>query len=313
MRTTDKLSIVIGTYNRLNEIRRCVESITRETVTDYHLYVTDAGSTDGTIEYLNSIRSATITPLFIGERLGQARAYNDVFEKVPTPYVCWLSDDNAVVNAGLDVAIGILEREPRIGMVALKTRDIQGPFVHAPYIGGISDLGILNVNQGMLRTEVLRTVGGFSEAFRDYGIDPDLTAKVLFSGHDIVYTKAVALHHYRNWGVDKASPEYKKIREKNARAKQLYLEKYSGLIRASVFSGLKRNARGALSKTNFTSAASARRIAQSAFYRDFSNVLGCRFISVLDPVLSCGKTYHLRQRCPRGCLPATLPPDPEVQ
>ena len=53
-----------------------------------------------------------MVPLLVGERLGQARAYNDVFKIVRTPYVAWISDDNEIVNGGLDVAVEILERQP---------------------------------------------------------------------------------------------------------------------------------------------------------------------------------------------------------
>ncbi|HET8971390.1 MAG TPA: NADH-quinone oxidoreductase subunit G, partial [Candidatus Nanopelagicales bacterium] len=89
--------------------------------------------------------------LLVGERLGQARAYNDVFEIVQTPYVAWISDDNEIVNAGLDIAVEILDRRPRIGMVGVKVKEIEGPATVAAYLGAVSEIGILNVNQGMLR------------------------------------------------------------------------------------------------------------------------------------------------------------------
>lgn len=306
-----ELSIVVGTYNRLDQIRRCVESILRETETPFVLFITDAGSTDGTVEYLESIRSDVIKPLLVGKLLGQAKAYNDVFALVATPYVCWLSDDNEVVNKGLDVAVDILKHDQRIGMVGLKTRDVQGPFVEAPYIGGISEIGILNVNQGMLRTTVLNEVACFSESFRDYGIDPDLTAKVLFSGYDIVYTKPVSLHHYRNWSTDKSSPEYNKIKEKNDRARKLYAAKYSRFLRPSLILKLKKAAHLAVKKAKKQSAGHAKKIVASNRSRDWSNILSGRYISLLDLVLYSGKKYHLRQRCPKRLLPRSLPDDPE--
>ncbi|TAK64234.1 glycosyltransferase [Methylobacter sp.] len=309
---TPKLAIVVGTYNRLDQIQRCVESILRETTTPFVLFITDAGSTDGTVKYLESIRSDVIKPLLVGKLLGQAKAYNDVFALVTTPYVCWLSDDNVVVNRGLDIAFDILEYDQRIGMVGLKTRDVQGPFVDAPYIGGISEVGILNVNQGMLRTPVLNKVAGFSEAFRDYGIDPDLTAKVLFSGYDIVYTKPVSLHHYRNWSTDKSSPEYKNIKEKNDRARKLYANKYSQFLRTSPILKLKQTARFAIKKAKFPSVGRTKKLVASNFSRDWSNILSGRYISLLDSVLYCGKKYHLRQRCPKYLLPSSLPDDPEL-
>jgi GT2 family glycosyltransferase len=306
-----KLSIVVGTYNRRDQIQRMVESVQRETSIPYILYITDAGSTDGTIEYLETIRSDVIRPLLVGKLLGQARAYNDVFEQVTTPYVCWLSDDNEVVNHGLDVAVAILKRDARIGMVALKTRDKVGPFVSAPYIGGLSDIGVLNVNQGVLKTEVLNRVGRFSETFKDYGIDPDLTAKVLFSGYDIVYTKPVALHHYRNWSTDKSSPEYKKIKEKNERARHLYSAKYGQFVRPSLTLRLKHKVRNFLKGRPSRANGQEKAIASSNLARDWTNILGGRYISLFDVLLHYEKPYHLRQRCPRHQLPTELPADPQ--
>lgn len=85
----------------------------------------------------------------------------------------------------------------------------------------------------MLPTRVLKEVGGFSEAFRDYGIDPDLTAKM---GHDVVYGRRIAIHHYRNWSMDPEAPEYALLREKQARSIKLYEAKYGTQLRDLVSS-----------------------------------------------------------------------------
>lgn len=293
------LSVVLGTYNRLELLRECISSIVEQTSTRTKIYVTDAGSTDGTIEYLKAIASKQIIPIFVGEKVGQARAYNDVFENIETPYTSWLSDDNVVVNKGLDIAVQILEENSEIGMVALKTKDKQGPFVEAPYIGGVSEIGVLNVNQGLLRTSILKQVGGFSEAFRDYGIDPDLTAKVLFSGYDIVYTREIALNHYRNWGTDRSSPEYRELMQKQKRYLELYRQKYAPYSRSSPFWELKKNvwllARRGLGVQRYLN---SHRPVLGVMVRDLHNILTSRYISLLDPLLSRGKAYHLVQHCP---------------
>ena len=306
-----EISIVVGTLNRLPYLRKCVESIVRETRRPFRLYVTDAGSTDGTLDYLRSICSERVTPVLVGKRLGQARAYNEIFERVRSPYTCWLSDDNEVVNGGLDLAANILDVWPRIGMVGLKMRDVQGPFAAAPYVGGLSRFGILNVNQGVLRTETLRTVGGFGLAFRDYGIDPDLTAKVLLSGHDVVLTRAVAVLHHRVWPEDKSSPEYQALMVKHERYFNLYAKKYATLdhlgwfwrVKKAIWYVLRR-----LFKQHFHFNASAPVLGHLP--RDWNNILGGRFISVWDPLITRGQPFHLRQRCPSWLRPRTLPPDP---
>ena len=295
-----KISIVIGTYNRVEQLKKCIDSILQETNNTVKIYITDAGSEDGTIEYLKSIASETIIPIFVGKKLGQARAYNDVFRMVTTPYVCWLSDDNEIVNKGLDLAVEILEHNPSVGMVALKTQDQQGPFVDAPYIGGVSAIGILNVNQGVLRTSVLKQVGGFSETFRDYGIDPDLTAKVLFSGYDIVYTKKIAIHHYRNWSSDTSSPEYQQMMAKQKKYQELYLQKYSQFFQDHLLWQLKKKAwlflRRGLGLQKYLN--SDKPIFLGLITRDWHNIMLGRYISLRDPIVTRNRPYHLVQHCP---------------
>ena len=290
-----KLSVVLGTYNRLDQVQRCIESIVRETRTPTKIYITDAGSTDGTVEYLQSIASETIIPVLVGKKLGQAKAYNDVFDIVDTKYVCWLSDDNEVVDGGLDCAVEILEGNPAIGMVALKTTDVQGPFVDAPYIGGISSIGILNVNQGVLPTKVMKQVGGFSEEFRDYGIDSALTAEDLHSNYDVVYTKQIALHHYRNWSEDPRSENYQWLQARQIAMRERYEKTYGadGGQEQGAYR-LKKELAKRL-KTSLTTSRVGRSLRNSAFARTTINVLSGRYISLLDPILTLGRKYHLVQ------------------
>ncbi len=305
-----QLSIVVGTYNRLDQIKECIESVIAQTQTPFILYVTDAGSTDGTVDYLKSVASDRVRPILVGEKLGQARAYNDVFFQVETPYVCWISDDNVIVNNGLDQGVNILANDSRFGMIGLKVQDKEGPFIDAPYIGGLSILGILNVNQGMLPTKVMKDVGGFSETFRDYGIDPDLTAKVLYGGWDIAYTRDIAIHHYRNWSVDKASPEYAKMQERQKTYLAMYQEKYGPLASDDLTWKLKQAAWARLQKMipQLTQVNSHDTV-YGALPRDWKNQFNGRYISVFDSLATKGKPYHLVQHCPRGKLPASLPQD----
>lgn len=294
------LSIVVGTLNRIDQVKRCVESIQRETITPIKIYITDAGSTDGTIDYLQSIASSNVMPIFVGAKIGQARSYNDVFKVVDTPYVAWLSDDNEVINGALDTAVRILESDPAIGMVALKTRDKQGPFVGAPYIGGISAAGILNVNQGVLPTPLLQGIGGFSEEFRDYGIDPALTAEVLKTGRKVVYTKVIALNHYRNWSEDPKSENYQWLKERQASAKKLYLERYAGDLGNEGMGFKIKSSTGKFIKIKLPKLGLGKFVKTSRVCRDMFNILLGKYISIFDPLLTIGKNYHLIQQMPKS-------------
>ncbi len=293
------LSVVVGTLNRLDRLRECIESIVRNTSIPVKIYVTDAGSTDGTIDYLRGIESDGISVTLHQKKLGQAKAYNEIFSIIKTPYVCWLSDDNAITDHGLDKAVRILEANPLVGMVGLKVKDVQGPFSGEPYVGGMSETGILNVNQGVLRTEILQKLGGFSEEFMDYGIDPDLTARVLYAGHDIVYTKDVAVLHWRDWGESEA---LRAQLEKQEKYKALYREKYFRVGAQGcpsrfwflVMGGIKRVVRLSSRRLGCTWA--------EHWARDWYNIVLGRYISLFDPVRSMGKEFHLLQRCGREAV-----------
>ncbi|MEZ6024269.1 MAG: glycosyltransferase [Hyphomonadaceae bacterium] len=89
-----RLAVVIGTYNRLDQIKRCIDSIRRETCTPTMIYVTDAGSTDGTEEYLRGAAAQISPPSWSAASWG-AKAYNDVFKTI-APFTAWLSDDNEI-------------------------------------------------------------------------------------------------------------------------------------------------------------------------------------------------------------------------
>jgi GT2 family glycosyltransferase len=301
-----RLSVVVGTYNRRDQILRCIDTIFDQTCTPITVYVADAGSTDGTIEALRERQNDRLIPVFANARLGQARGYNNVFKGIDTPYVAWLSDDNIVVNHSLDTAISILDADDRIGMVGLKVRDIIGPFTDAPYLGGVSKLGILNVNQGVLRTPLMQQVGGFSEAFRDYGIDPDLTAKVLYSGYEIVYTKEVGIHHFRNWEGTEMTPAE---RTRQQRYLALYDQKW-GTVQGSdlVWKAKKRLWQAMQQRLGIAINSHRQILGQNG--RDWCNVLTSRYVSLFDPLWSVGRPYHLRQRCARSEPRATLPADP---
>jgi hypothetical protein len=222
-----------------------------------------------------------------------------------------LSDDNEIVGESLDLAVEILRRERRIGMVGLKVRDVQGPFVEAPYIGGVSSLGILNVNQGVLRTKELLRVGAFSEWFQLYGIDPDLTAKVVLSGFDVVFTKQVAILHHRNWPADTTTPEFARVMEKQRESQAKYLRKYGEVMPGSRGHDRKKALWGWLKtkKPELALINSPKKI-WGSLPRDWYNVMHSRFISITELLVSGRKTYHLRQHAPRRARPALVPSDP---
>jgi len=299
-----RLTIMIGTRNRLEILRKCLNALITGNESKYEVVVMDAGSTDGSLDYLKNL--STISLVCDGKPIGQARSLNDELRQVHTGLVCYISHDNVVQNEMMDVAVNILETDRNIGMVGLKTKDVTGPHIAEPYIGGIWASGVLNCNQAVLPTEVLVRLGGFSEDFMDYGIDADLTTKVLQAGYAVVYTKRVAIHHYRDHGIMSWTDPEGRTRRVRA-ALELYHARYGELIDCMNGGRLSRIS----SRAKLRIAEVVRgvyRIADRAGIpleqvigynaRDWGNFIQCPFISWLDPIRSRNRAYYLVQKLP---------------
>ncbi len=291
------LVILVATYNRLDSLKRAIDSIVFGTQCSHEIIVIDGGSTDGTIEYLRL--NSSITPVFQGRLLGQARACNQVWRQIESKYTCWLSDDTELVPGSLDLAVDILDKDSRIGMVSLKMVDTDGRGTFSHYGGAVSEYGILNCNHGVLSTSLLRSVGYFNEDYRTYLIDPDLTASILSAGKGVVFTKQIGVHHHR---ADLGDEQQRKRQDELFNNSLIYRKKFKYLDASSYLSfGWRQKIRKIiLNLLLFRSSWKATRIGLDE--RDRTNLLKGRFIRPTDPLENLFHPYYLVQMIPRKLL-----------
>lgn len=301
------LSVVIGTYNRIRLLRQCLDALIGKIKVRHEIIVVDAGSTDGTLDYLKGL--SQIRLVCDQERIGQAQSLNRVFRTLESKYVCWLSDDNVVLPGMLDQAVSILRFNPGIGMVALKVKDVRGPLTEQEYLGGIWPSGILNCNQGMLPLQLLRKLGGLDEEFRDYGIDGDLTTRVLLEGYKVVFTKKIAIHHLRDHET-KSWTDNDGRKQKMGRARELYRQKFEALITSQYgghYSKMEQENSPQL-RAILLWYGRAKKIGLSIqnltglTERDWRNLIVARFVSKMDFLINIRKPYYLVQQLPNGLL-----------
>ncbi len=290
---SDYLTVLVATYNRLEALKVVIDAIHAQTKCSHEVIVIDGGSTDGTVEYLKSCDD--VTPVFQGKLLGVPRSYNEVWRQVESKYTAWLSDDTELTNNGLDLAVQILENDPEIGMVGLKTRDVIGPRVRVPYVGGLSMYRILNCNHGVMPTEVVRSVGFFNEDYPMYMIDPDLTASILCTGKKVVMTKVVCVLHRPAWALkDRAAK--KKERFQGVDHAEIYRDKFSFLENRSFIEQLKRIVRYIMYGL-YSSIVSGWVMKMLGLNeRDWRNLTKTRFVHLFDPIKNFSKPYHNEQQ-----------------
>jgi len=292
----------MGTCNRCDQVQRSVDAALAGDSGTHRLIVIDAGSTDGTLAALR--QRVDLTLVEDGQKLGQALSLNRVARTIETPYLSWISDDNVLKPEALRTAIRILDKDPSIGMVSLKVRDVEGSKVQKPYIGAISAAGFINCNQGVVRTALFKQVGGFDEGFADYMMDTDFTAKILLLGKAVVFTKDVAIEHYRDHESDSwIGAEARKARLESRRI--LFEQRYSALIDRVEQTqkrgfledrlrkvGVQRKLQTMLKRYNLV------RYAWND--RDWHNLAFASTLSVSDPLRHLFAPHYLRQSLPSG-------------
>jgi glycosyltransferase involved in cell wall biosynthesis len=171
------VSVVLPTYDRLPFLREAIASVLAQTMPDFELLVVDNGSTDGTREYLASLRDPRIRPLLTGRLFTPARARNAGLAEASGRWVAFLDSDDLWAPAKLEHQLGALGRAPEarwsttaIGMIDAKGAPIRPPagpirparsgFIFEELLRDRASAAI----QGVLAESTLvREAGGFDE------------------------------------------------------------------------------------------------------------------------------------------------------
>ena len=93
-----KLSLVIPTYNSMEYVQQCIDSALNQDYDNYDIHVYDNGSTDGTLEYLQSLleKQETITLHQVPNiyKNSYREAVDHCFQNLETDYITFLSADD---------------------------------------------------------------------------------------------------------------------------------------------------------------------------------------------------------------------------
>lgn len=195
------LSVVFGTYNRINYLKHCIDSICHwrnsRNSKNWELIVVDGGSTDGTEELFRIKDIANNIFLFSQcGLLGCVDAYNKGFARARGKYVAFLNDDITVENDALAQSIEILDNNPDIGMVAIPYENPGRPRQVAYCNAGNPSKKYLFACFGVLRRELGERAGWF-DGFYHYCGDCHLAMSIWKMGYRVEELKAGGyIKHY---------------------------------------------------------------------------------------------------------------------
>jgi GT2 family glycosyltransferase len=231
-----KFSVAITTYNRHLELKRCVDSIRRNSFYPAEIIIVCDPCNDGTIEYLEQEQGKGDVVVIINEyRAGAVKSWNKGLSAAAGNYICLLNDDMEVMP-GWDLAlVAAIDEDPEAGcgvpLVIYPDGTVQSPGQYNPYrsftfpwIGRASYIDTAKVTgqhlinfpefyfprecdygyAPVMKKECFEKVGLLDEQFEHYFIDPDLGYRVQQAGYKNIYCPTSVIMHY---DLSKKDPE----------------------------------------------------------------------------------------------------------
>lgn len=196
-----EVSIVSGTYNRLDYLRQMVGSV-RNSVgpVKYEIVLVDGGSTDGTIEWCKE--QPDITIIEQGELLGAVKAFNEGAYAAKGRYVLLANDDIGFVNQSILRSWTYMEDFKTIG-VGCFYQDRNGRSWHVETMPAIDTRGPLPKQIAVPYGQVCIVpkwlgdhVGWWGDYLRTYGGDNELSCNVIELGYQILPIPGAYIHDF---------------------------------------------------------------------------------------------------------------------
>jgi GT2 family glycosyltransferase len=210
-----RASIIIVTYNKREDITRCLSSVMKTANAAFEVIVVDNASTDGSADAVAAgfpeviaIRSDVNLGFGGGCNLGATRARSE--------YLVFLNPDTVVDPSWLAALIKPLEARPRAGLVTAKIliRDDPkrintcGNTVHLSGLTLCRGLGTSSEAYGneeevdavsgaafSIRRDVFESLGGFDETMFLYMEDTDLSLRARLAGWISLYAPESIVYH----------------------------------------------------------------------------------------------------------------------
>lgn len=220
----------IVTYNNISTIAKTLETLFGETKDiDFKLYVLDNGSSDGTPEYIEK-NYPDVTVIRSGKNVGFGAGHNIIINQIESKYHAVINPDIVLNQNAVKKMADYMDENPDIGLLSpricfpdgrdqiLGKRNPHLKYLVASRLRGdepsklLKEYAMLDCDLSkpteienatgcfmFIRTDILKSIGGFDDGFFMYFEDADLARRINEVSKCVYYPDAVVNHV---WGRD---------------------------------------------------------------------------------------------------------------
>ena len=215
----------IVTYNNISTIAKTLETLFDETQNvDFKLYVVDNGSQDGTPEYIEK-NFSQVSVIRSEKNVGFGAGHNIVINSIDSSYHATINPDIVLKENAIKKMVDYMEENTDIGLLSpricfpdgrdqiLGKRNPQLKYLVASRLRGdepsklLREYAMLDCDLSkpvrienatgcfmLLRTDLLKKIGGFDEGYFMYFEDADLARRVNEVSKCVYYPHAIVNH-----------------------------------------------------------------------------------------------------------------------
>jgi len=197
---TPRITVFIPAHNAMPHLAHTVASIQTQTHGEFQVLILNDGSTDGTGEYLDSIRDPRFTIVHQSNR-GLAATANRGFDLIRSEFVLRVDADDVLLAESLSRKLAFLEAHPDVAVVSSRTAYVyranrrfapgmgrrrfspcfMPPMARPPFWDPRSDGQTISHSGVLMRMEAVRPLGGYRPLVP--AEDLDLWYRLADSGH----------------------------------------------------------------------------------------------------------------------------------
>jgi len=204
-----EFSVIVPTYNRIELLKKTLESLFRQNFKDYEVIVVNDGSSDGTHEYLSELSETSHFTYVHHANSGLAATRLAGLQHAGGEYIAFTDDDCIVPSDWLEKLHDAFQRHGIAGVGgSTVTGDPSNPYAQANdminnyFKSAMNNAGtevpFLTGNNVAYTRACLEKVGGPDKRFRMGAEDRDLLFRVVQAGGTMIYDPSIVVTHYND-------------------------------------------------------------------------------------------------------------------